>query len=727
MQARFSREARDEYWDELTERFPRSLVDWSIDDGQSPGPEMKHGTSILSCLYSLDGAHIIAAGGGCIPGCDTAIRIWDTDSGRERLVCNGHVCGIYELALHPRTGFLASASEDYSVVLWNLERRDNIFLVGGDPIVKQHVGFNNEGNLIAIGEGEAYEDFVSAVFVIDLDTAEEIFRHRLKRGYGVSAMAISPDGKRLIFSVQEYQARGDTELSCWDIIRVRREWRYSFRDTTFAELHFLPGERSIAAAVWTDEETSVTLSGAFILDAMSGQVQSRRLLEGIGINLSASFDGRQLAAAHSERGIELLQLPDLTPTKALTDFHEKNCFSSVRFSADGKVVLAGDPRGMLRKFDVAGPAFAAPASFKVPTLPDPPPRVMPLSSDLLSLLQAAKESPAEDAPRLLLAQYLEQNGDPRGEFVRLQCALTKLEKDEPCFGSFNRGRSRRLRNEPGAPLESRESELLTRFGDEWLGPLAECADACEFHRGLLQVHFKPKQFFARAMLTWLAELSATWLDGIALYNVTAREVDRLADLSFLENLTVLSLSGKIGVTGVARLCASPHLGRIRELDLGASELGEAGARALADSPLLSQLTSLKLGGNEIGDKGLEALLASLIDPRLMTLEVQANRITQAGASILGGSAQLARLARLDLGNNYLCDAGVRALATSPHLTKLQSLSLFFTAVGSEGATALAASPYLANVQELDLAANGSLQESEGGARLRDRFGTRVRF
>ena len=221
---------------------------------------MKHGTSILSCLFSFDGSKILVAGGGRIPGCDNAIRIWEAKTGKELMVLNGHVRGIYQLALDPRTGFLASASEDFSVFLWNLELRDTIFLVGvdGDPIVKGHVAFTPKASLIAIGETEAYEDFTSSIFVIDLDTGNEVFRHRLKKEDSISSMAINSTGSILFFAVHNYhRSEGDSDLFCWDISRGKKKWKKSFRSTTLTALHFFHDEKSSVAAVMTTEEQEI--------------------------------------------------------------------------------------------------------------------------------------------------------------------------------------------------------------------------------------------------------------------------------------------------------------------------------------------------------------------------------------------------------------------------------------------------------------------------------------
>ena len=81
---------------------------------------------------------------------------------------------------------------------------------------------------------------------------------------------------------------------------------------------------------------------------------------------------------------------------------------------------------------------------------------------VLSLLDAAKESPQDDGPRLVLADFLEDHGDPdRAEFIRLQVA-----------------------RRPGDA--AREEALLSRHGGAWLGPLWRWwLHPVGWHRGLL--------------------------------------------------------------------------------------------------------------------------------------------------------------------------------------------------------------------------------------------------
>src|SRR5262245_25936713 len=81
------------------------------------------------------------------------------------------------------------------------------------------------------------------------------------------------------------------------------------------------------------------------------------------------------------------------------------------------------------------------------------------------------ESPNDDAPRLVYADWLEDQGDTaRAEFIRLQIEAARLPE----------GDARR----PG--LEERARHLLGRHLDDWLGPLRLLATNWIFQRGFVE-------------------------------------------------------------------------------------------------------------------------------------------------------------------------------------------------------------------------------------------------
>src|SRR5262245_30993406 len=87
-----------------------------------------------------------------------------------------------------------------------------------------------------------------------------------------------------------------------------------------------------------------------------------------------------------------------------------------------------------------------------------------------AFLDAIRESPDDDAPRLISADWLDEDGpegDPaRAEFIRVQIDLA--------------------RRPANAPLAARERQLLAAHGARWARPLAGLARDYEFRRGFVE-------------------------------------------------------------------------------------------------------------------------------------------------------------------------------------------------------------------------------------------------
>jgi uncharacterized protein (TIGR02996 family) len=84
-------------------------------------------------------------------------------------------------------------------------------------------------------------------------------------------------------------------------------------------------------------------------------------------------------------------------------------------------------------------------------------------TDASALLAAVRADPADDAPRLVYADWLDEHGQPeRAEFIRVQCELAR--RDDPA-------------------LRRREAELVAAHHDNLAGPLAAPHLRFRFERG----------------------------------------------------------------------------------------------------------------------------------------------------------------------------------------------------------------------------------------------------
>jgi uncharacterized protein (TIGR02996 family) len=360
----------------------------------------------------------------------------------------------------------------------------------------------------------------------------------------------------------------------------------------------------------------------------------------------------------------------------------------------------------------------------------------PLHPQVVALLQDSKEHPEDDTPRLVLADWLEEHGDPRGEFVRTQVERARLA--DHSLPWFERRR--------------RERELLKHHGEAWKKPLRPLGGKWTFHRGLAHLATRVDKVLAAPWDELQATHACGWLEGLSLKGLTGESVPILATSPVLSFLTVLDLlrswndnliDGEtiaplvksplltrlitlklsrysIGPHGVWALATSPYLGRLTTLGLSENAIGAEGARALASSPQLVNLRRLELAGNCLGHAGAAMLAAPLPRPHLECLDLAWNSLCDEGVAALARSPLLARLHTLNLVGNGIGDRGAQALARSPHLAQLTRLFLASNDIGDEGVAALATSPHLARLTMLQLAANPF--GSGGKETLQKRFG-----
>jgi uncharacterized protein (TIGR02996 family) len=87
-----------------------------------------------------------------------------------------------------------------------------------------------------------------------------------------------------------------------------------------------------------------------------------------------------------------------------------------------------------------------------------------MSTTVVSFLRAIAEHANDDSYRLVFADWLEERGDWRAEFLRLDCKLRAMTGEEAMF----------------ADLKSRWEELRSRLSPGWLMVLGRSAvENCE--------------------------------------------------------------------------------------------------------------------------------------------------------------------------------------------------------------------------------------------------------
>jgi uncharacterized protein (TIGR02996 family) len=274
--------------------------------------------------------------------------------------------------------------------------------------------------------------------------------------------------------------------------------------------------------------------------------------------------------------------------------------------------------------------------------------------ELVALLDACKDAHDDDAPRLVLADWLEEHGGAddraRAEFVRSQVARERLDHEQPEWGRCLR----------------RERELLRAHAAVWLGPITRVGTVdwdslATYSRGLVHLPAGVAGLAAAQEREGLAASEEwAWVDGLA-----------------------LSPSGGDGDGGPELLCGSPLFDGLTEL-----YFRDWNWRADAAG-------------------GLAALLASRPWTRLRALSFRHDRLPGV-AGLVAAAGPMPSLARLDLAANPALDgpdAEQLCQALRPS-AGLRELVLAVCDLGPEAAAVLGAAPVMGRLEALDLSGNG---------------------
>jgi uncharacterized protein (TIGR02996 family) len=237
-------------------------------------------------------------------------------------------------------------------------------------------------------------------------------------------------------------------------------------------------------------------------------------------------------------------------------------------------------------------------------------------TDRASFLLAVREDPDDLALRLVFADWLDERGDPLGEFIRVQCEL------EPVRDDYDSPRAEELRR--------RERELLRQHRASWLGDAAlldgldyPYGGAFTFWRGLPDSAALPAHYFEEYG-ELLAGACPTLRKAVVF---EARDNGGLlAGCEGLRHFRAVELADWVAVDDARALGASRHLEHLHSLTVWLGNRDqEAVCRAFAGG--LPNLREMELvqwrGGLTAGESAPEQderadALADLINEMLGT-------------------------------------------------------------------------------------------------------------
>jgi uncharacterized protein (TIGR02996 family) len=335
----------------------------------------------------------------------------------------------------------------------------------------------------------------------------------------------------------------------------------------------------------------------------------------------------------------------------------------------------------------------------------------PAGTEPPSLAQALEaaiiDHPEEPANHAAYADYLQEQGDPRGEFIQVQLAL-----EDPGLKAAQRKK-----------LQKREQELLKAHEKEWVGDWVKLAQGGDFRDDSQEKFATPAAGFVRGILTQVTieELTVACARALVAAPQTrlVREL-RIGECAYEEEGDYergRDIPEDCDDPSQYVLLRWPHLANLRVFQLGWTAKEEYGGgycphNCPTDGEYayhfvrqMPRLEELYLFAHNVDGNKLFALPL----PNLRVLQLYHSE--KYGLAKLAQNASLTRLTHLlchphalepDDEHAYIRLADLRAIVNSPHLPNLKHLRLRLADFGDKGCEEIVKSGILRRLETLDL-------------------------
>lgn len=295
----------------------KSRIRLRYSEGQQWKVMRGHSNWVRSITFSRDGQFLASASD------DKTVMLWDTSTGQRLRILEGHKQRVWSVAISPDGNSIASASEDKTILLWRLSTGKCYKTLEKHTNWVRCVAYSPDGNILASGSSD------KSVILWDAQKGEYL-NTLLAHTARVRSVAFSQDGQTLASSSD------DSTIILWHVQSGKKLKTLAGHKSWVRSIAFHP-KRSLLASAGEDCEV-------IIWDVSTGK-RKNTLLGHTGRVWSVTFCGEDCQTLISSSDDKTVKIWDVDTGECIKTFQGNTNWSwSLAFSPDGTLISGNEDR-----------------------------------------------------------------------------------------------------------------------------------------------------------------------------------------------------------------------------------------------------------------------------------------------------------------------------------------------------------------------------------------------
>jgi hypothetical protein len=288
-----------------------------VQRNRPPSPGMHQDDEITDLAFNGSG-HVLASASE-----DRTVVLWDVANQRKIRTLAGHIGAVTCVAFSSNGRWLASGSADKTIKVWDVETGDPAYTLNDSKTIAT-VALSSDGRWLASTSDESVKLW---------DVAASRVAHVLRHNDAVGPLAFSPDGHLLASGSM------DKTVRVWEVETGHLVGGPLHHNDEVTALAFSPDGRLLASGS-LDKTIKLWQLGTWL--AVNPLLQQARLSV-VAFNL----DGTVLMSLSENGNVKLWEAPTWRESGSLMA-NERDTASTWAFSPDGRILAAGTKDGAIK-------------------------------------------------------------------------------------------------------------------------------------------------------------------------------------------------------------------------------------------------------------------------------------------------------------------------------------------------------------------------------------------